>query len=98
MKAGLEAGLGLEDLAAAIGAGLQVDVMRPVEFARILVLDISGPGLRMPGAAEAAFHGRGLSLRYGHRFSPEELDHGFKASLSGGAYTRRGEGTEVPRR
>src|SRR4051812_41111222 len=47
-------GLDLEDLPAAIHAGFQVDVVRPAQFARILVLDIGGLLQRVGGPAHAA--------------------------------------------
>src|ERR1700730_12943417 len=59
-------GLDLEYLAAAIHAGLQVDVVRTAQFARILVLDIGRARQSIGGAALTALHGRGLSFRNGH--------------------------------
>ena len=50
-SARLEAFLHLHDLAAAIHAGLQVDVMRTVKFAGRLVLDI---GVALQGVMSAA--------------------------------------------
>src|SRR5215218_4868459 len=63
-------GFHLEDLAAAVHAGLEVDVVRAAKLARILVLDI-GRGLERVGrAAHAAARRRGLSFRNGHGSSP----------------------------
>src|SRR5829696_7233149 len=63
-------GFHLEDLAAAVHAGLEVDVVRAAKLARILVLDI-GRGLQRVGrAAHAAARRRGLSFRNGHGSSP----------------------------
>src|SRR6185295_10008107 len=47
-------GLDLEHLPAAIHAGLEVDVVRAAQFARILVLDIGWLLQRIGGAAHAA--------------------------------------------
>src|SRR3982750_1129019 len=59
-------GLHLEDLTAAVHAGLEVDVMRAAQFAGVLVLDV-GRGLQGVGrAALAALHRRGFSFRNGH--------------------------------
>src|SRR3954447_342969 len=63
-------GFHLEDLAAAVHAGLEVDMVRAAKLARILVLDI-GRGLERVGrAAHAAARRRGLSFRNGHGSSP----------------------------
>src|SRR3569623_1835421 len=58
--------LGLENLLAAIHAGLQVDMVRAAQFARILVLDIGRGGQGSGGTAEPALHQRGLALWNGH--------------------------------
>src|SRR5436309_12826900 len=58
--------LGLENLLAAIHAGLEIDVMRTAQLARILVLDIGGGSDRIGGAAESAFHRRSLAFWNGH--------------------------------
>src|SRR5882757_9217850 len=58
--------LGLEHLAAAIHASLEVDVMRTAQLARVLVLDIGSGGEGIGGAAEAALHQRGFALWNGH--------------------------------
>ena len=68
----LETFLDLHDLTATIHAGLQVDVMRTVQFTRCLVLDIGIILERIMGAAHIALgacdfglwnsHGFGLSL------------------------------------
>ncbi|SOR28840.1 protein of unknown function [Methylorubrum extorquens] len=64
-------GLHLQNLTAAVHAGLQVDVVRTAQFARVLVLDI-GRGLEgVGGAAHAATGGGGLSLRNGHGSVPQ---------------------------
>jgi hypothetical protein len=59
-------GLDVEDLAAAIHAGLQIDVVGTAQFARILVFDIGGLCERVSRAAEAALHRRCLSFRNCH--------------------------------
>ncbi|CDX58229.1 hypothetical protein MPL1032_230290 [Mesorhizobium plurifarium] len=62
--------LRLQNLAAAIHAGLQVDVVRAAHFAGILVLDI-GRGLEGVGrAAHAALRRRGFSFWNGHGYAP----------------------------
>src|SRR5690242_6705305 len=66
-------GLHLEDLAALVHAGLQVDVVRAAQLARILVLDISGALKRVGGTAHAAARGRGFSLRNSHLELQERL-------------------------
>src|SRR5689334_9279088 len=65
-RGGLSLGLDLEDLTAAVHAGLQVDVVRTAQFARVLVLDIGGTLERVGRAAHATARGRGFSLRNGH--------------------------------
>src|SRR3954454_11703279 len=63
-------GFHLQDLAAAIHPGLEVDVVGAAKLARVLVLDI-GRGLERIGrAAHAAARRRGLSFRNGHGSSP----------------------------
>jgi hypothetical protein len=57
-----------KNLAAAIHAGLQIDMVGTTQFARILVLDV-GRGLQgIGGTAEAALHAGGFSLRNSHWF------------------------------
>src|ERR1700730_2314798 len=63
-------GLDLEHLAATIHAGLQVDVVRTAQFARILVLDIGWLLEGVGGPAHAAARGRGFSFRNAHGKSP----------------------------
>jgi len=63
-------GLDLEHLPATIHAGLQVDVVRTAEFARVLVLDIGGLLQGVGGPAHAAARRRGFSFRNGHGKSP----------------------------
>jgi hypothetical protein len=63
-------GLDRQDLAAAIHAGLQIDVMGAAQLARILVLDIGRGGERIRRAAETALHRRGLSFRNCHVSTP----------------------------
>ena len=59
-----------QHLAAAIHAGLQVDVMRTAHFAGVLVLDI-GRGLERVGrAAHAALGRRGFSFWHSHGSAP----------------------------
>src|SRR5262249_57750001 len=62
--------LGLEDLAAAIHAGLEIDVVRAAQFAGILVLDIGRRCERVGGAAHPAPRRRSLSFRDGHGSTP----------------------------
>ena len=54
--------LDLQNLAAAIHAGLQVDMVRTTQFAKVLVLDIGRRGERVGGASEPALHSRGFSF------------------------------------
>src|SRR5690606_10620153 len=62
-----------QDLATAIHAGLEVDVMRTTQLARILVFDIGGVGDRVGRAAEAALHRRGLAFWHSHnRYSENQ--------------------------
>src|SRR5262249_30092875 len=56
----------LEDLAAAVHAGLEVDVVGAAELARILVLDIGRCLERIGGAAHPAPRRRWFSFRDGH--------------------------------
>src|SRR5262250_1656988 len=56
----------LEDLPAAVHAGLEIDVMRPAQLARILVLDIGRPRQRIGGAAHPPPRRRCFSFRDGH--------------------------------
>src|SRR3979411_2422796 len=59
-------GLDLEHLPSTIHAGLQVDVVRTAEFARVLVLDIGGLLQGVGGPAHAAARRRGFSFRKCH--------------------------------
>src|SRR5690606_23504790 len=66
--------LDVENLPAAIHAGLEVDVMRAAQLARILVLDIGRGGKGVGRAAEAALHRRGLSFWHCHgRYSENSI-------------------------
>src|SRR5262249_35374896 len=56
----------LENLPAAVQAGLEIDVMGPAQLARILVLDIGRPRQRIGGAAHPAPRRRCFSFRDGH--------------------------------
>src|SRR5689334_11636228 len=68
-------GLGLQDLAALIHSGLQIDVVWTTQFAGILVLHVSGPRERVGGAAHAAARWRGFSFRHSHGYeTPENRD------------------------
>src|SRR4051812_49070046 len=60
----------LEDLPAAVHAGLEVDVVRAAEFAGVLVLDVRRGLDGVGGAPHAAPRGRGLSFRNGHGCLP----------------------------
>ena len=51
---GLNVLLGLQDLAATIHAGLEIDVMRTAQFAGVLVLDVGRLLERVGRAAHAA--------------------------------------------
>src|SRR5262245_59542703 len=62
--------LRLEHLAAAVHAGLEIDVVRPAQFARILVLDIGRLRQRVGGAAHPAARWRRFSFRDGHGRAP----------------------------
>src|SRR5690606_29118317 len=55
-----------QDLAAAVGAGLQVDVVRALQLARVFVLDIGVRAQGVVGAAHVATRGRYFALRNGH--------------------------------
>src|SRR5271166_1952065 len=57
----------LQNLAAAIHAAFEVDVVRTAQFARILVLDIGRRFEGVGGAAHAAARGRGFASGDGHR-------------------------------
>src|ERR1044071_433831 len=59
-------GLLLEDRAALVHAGLQVDVVRPAQLAAVLVLDIGRRLQRIGGTAHTAPGRVGFSLRHGH--------------------------------
>src|SRR5262245_53677176 len=69
-------GLRLEHLPAAIHAGLEVDVVRTAQLARILVLDIGGRLERVGGAAHAAARRRSLFPWHGHGIVLLELFRG----------------------
>ena len=58
--------LGRDDLAALVHAGLQVDVVRALQFAGFLVLDIAVGPQGVMRAAHVAARGGGFSLRNGH--------------------------------
>src|SRR4051812_29808171 len=58
--------LGLENLAALVHAGLQVEVVRTAQFARILVFGVGRLLERVGGTAHATPRWRGLSSRNGH--------------------------------
>src|SRR5690606_34686984 len=58
--------LGRQNLTAAIGAGLQVDVVRAAQLARVLVLDVRVGPQGVVGAAHIATGGRYFALRNGH--------------------------------
>src|SRR5262245_5807076 len=62
--------LRLEHLAAAVHSGLEIDVVRPAQFARILVLDIGRLRQRVGGAAHPAPRWRRFSFRDGHGPAP----------------------------
>lgn len=64
----LETFLDLHDLTATINAGLQVDVMRTVQFTRCLVLDIGIILERIMGAAHIALGACDFGLWNGHGF------------------------------
>jgi len=53
-------------LAAAIGAGLQIDVVRAAQLARVLVLGVGVRAQGVVGAAHVATRGRYFALRNGH--------------------------------
>ncbi len=75
--------LRLQHLAAAIHAGLQVNVMRAAHFAGILVLDI-GRGLEGVGrAAHAALRRRGFSFWNGHGYAPLNCQNAPAALVKG---------------
>ena len=57
---------GLEDLAAIIAPGLEVDVMRAPPLAAVLVLDVGRALERIGRAAKAALHAGNLLPRYCH--------------------------------
>jgi hypothetical protein len=58
-----------QNLAAAVHAGLEIDMVRTTQLAGILVFHIGRGRERIGGAAEAALHRRGFSFRNGHRIS-----------------------------
>src|SRR6266545_1333441 len=58
--------LRLEDLPAAVHAGLEIDVVGPAQLARILVLHIGRPRQRIGGAAHPAPRRRCFAFRNGH--------------------------------
>src|SRR5260370_15525803 len=68
--------LGVKHLAAAVHADLEVDVVRPAQLARILILYISRPRERISGAAHSAPRRRCLAVGDGHGRTP-----GFLAGL-----------------
>src|SRR5262249_30000908 len=59
-------GFRLEHLAAAVHAGLEIDMVRTAQLARVLVLDIGRLLERVGGAAHAPPRRRGLFLRHSH--------------------------------
>src|SRR5262249_10811584 len=58
--------LRLEDLPAAVHAGLEIDVVGPAQLARILVFHIGRPRQRIGGAAHPASRRRRFAFRYGY--------------------------------
>src|SRR5262249_41945672 len=56
----------LEDLPAAVHAGLEIDVVGPAQLARILVFHIGRPRQRIGGAAHPASRRRCFAFRDGH--------------------------------
>ena len=58
--------LGRDDLAALVHAGLQVDVVRPLQFAGFLVLDEGIGAQGVVRATHVAARGGGFALRNGH--------------------------------
>src|SRR5262249_40094832 len=62
--------LGFEHLAAAVHAGLQVDVVRPAQFTRVLILYVSRPRERIRGATHSAPRRRCLAFGDGHGRTP----------------------------
>src|SRR5262245_13773539 len=90
-------GLDLEDLPAAIHAGLQVDVVRAAQFARILVLDVGRLLQRVRRAAHAAPGRRGFSFRNSHETllrAPGRQRQRVAMRLGSAAY--RGRGHRMP--
>src|SRR4026207_366057 len=67
---GSELALRLQHLAPAIHPRLEIDVMRPVQLAGLLVLDIGRLGHLVAGTPHPAPGRRGLFLRHSHRSSP----------------------------
>src|SRR5437016_4481653 len=57
---------GLQNLAALVHAGLQIEVVRTAQFAGILVLNVSGLLERVRRAAHATARRRGFSAGNGH--------------------------------
>ena len=55
-----------ENLAAAVHAGLEIDMMRTPQFARILVFHIGWCLERIRGPPESALHPGGFAFRNGH--------------------------------
>lgn len=62
----LEVALGLENLLALVHAGLQVDVVRTVQFTGLLVFNIGCARYLVTGTAHAALGRRGFSLWNSH--------------------------------
>src|SRR5690606_4304268 len=58
--------LGLEDLPAAVLAGLEIDMVGPPPLTTFLVLDVGRRLQRVGGPAEAALHRRHLLAGYSH--------------------------------
>src|SRR5260370_10870658 len=65
--------LGVKHLAATVHAGLEVDVVRPAQLTRILILYISRPRERISGAAHSAPRRRCLAFGDGHGRTPAFL-------------------------
>src|SRR5215831_21162482 len=100
--AGSDFGLRLEHLPATIHAGLEVDVVRTTQLARVLVLDIGRRLERVGGAPHAAARRRGLFPWHGHgivllelfrrRRAPPDVGEVRKPAYRGSGATRLGAG------
>src|SRR5262245_34089065 len=89
--------LGLQHLPALIHAGLEVDVVRAAQLARVLVLNVGRLLQRIRRTAHATPRGRGFFLRHGHGGNSFKIIGARGAGPSKTSGSRAYRGTLPPR-